>query len=169
MGKDMGKDKSIVEKFAEAVRGLTDSAIEALNAEEPPRLRESAADYMPLAAQGVISDPLLVPPLAVRPAHSGKKRGAANKNAKRASASTADPDTRKSKKSENRSMRSAKSDKGESTQRKFAKTRRNSATTRTAGTRTAATRSAGGGTRIAKPKAGRGRRPANGAGPKRAR
>jgi hypothetical protein len=77
----MDKDKSIIEKFTETVKGLADSASEALKSEEPPKADQTAAAYMPFAAEGMVSDPLLVPPVAAQPVR--KKRRVAKKAAKR--------------------------------------------------------------------------------------
>jgi hypothetical protein len=75
----MAKDKSILEKFSDAVKGLADSASQALKAEEPARVDETSAAYMPLAADGLVSDPLLVPPVATQPPR--RKRRVAKKTA----------------------------------------------------------------------------------------
>jgi hypothetical protein len=75
----MGNDKSIIHKFTETVKGLADSAAEALKAEEPPKADQTAAAYMPFAAEGLVSDPLLVPPVAAQPVR--KKKRAAPKSA----------------------------------------------------------------------------------------
>ena len=85
----MAKDKSIIEKFTETMKGLADSAAEALKAEEPPKIGASAAGDMPLA------DPL--PPVAAKPVR-GRKR-AAKKPARRGGARTAKRSARKSNKS----------------------------------------------------------------------
>jgi len=90
----MGKDKSIIEKFAETVKGLADSASEALKSEEPPKADQTAAAYMPFAAEGMVSDPLLVPPVASQPAR--KKRRVAKKAAKRSGTIAKNPGTKKS-------------------------------------------------------------------------
>jgi hypothetical protein len=74
----MDNDKSIIRKFTETMKGLADSAAEALKAEEPPKADQTAAGYLPFAAEGLVSDPLLVPPAAARPI---RKKRAANKSA----------------------------------------------------------------------------------------
>ena len=71
----MAKPKSILEKFSETVKGLADSASQALKAEEPARVDETSAAYMPFAAEGLATDPLLVPPAAAQPP-SHRKRSA---------------------------------------------------------------------------------------------
>src|SRR5262249_59001696 len=63
----MDKDKSIIEKFTETVKSLADSASEALKSEEPPKADQSAAAYMPFAAEGLVTDPMMVPPAAAQP------------------------------------------------------------------------------------------------------
>lgn len=68
----MAKDKSILEKFTETVKDIANSASEALKAEEPPKVEQSNAAYMPFAAEGLVSDPLLLPPVAASP--PGRKR-----------------------------------------------------------------------------------------------
>jgi len=77
----MDKDKTILEKFTETMKGLADSASEALKSEEPPKTSAPVAAYMPLGAEGLVSDPLLVPPVAAQPVR--KKRRVAKKAANR--------------------------------------------------------------------------------------
>ena len=81
----MGKDKTIIEKFADTLRDVaktaTEAASEALKAERPATsgVEERTAAYVPLAADGLISDPLMVPPMAqTRPRR--KKRAAAKRS-----------------------------------------------------------------------------------------
>ncbi len=69
----MNKDKSILEKFTDTVKELANSASEALKPEEPPKPERTNAAYMPFAAEGVVSDPLLVPPLAAAPPRPTRK------------------------------------------------------------------------------------------------
>jgi hypothetical protein len=64
----MAKEKSILDKFTDTMKGLADSASQALKSEEPARVDESAAAYMPFAAEGMASDLLPVPPIATQPA-----------------------------------------------------------------------------------------------------
>jgi hypothetical protein len=95
----MGNDKSILEKFTDTVKGIaetaTNAASHALKAEQPPLKEEDlAALSMPLAGEGFVSDPMLVPPLAAQaprrrkravPKRSaGKARTTAKKAGKRA-------------------------------------------------------------------------------------
>jgi hypothetical protein len=77
----MAKEKSILDKFTETMKGLADSASQALKTEEPARVDETAAAYMPFAAEGLVSDPLPVPPFAAQPPR--RKRGARKAVAKK--------------------------------------------------------------------------------------
>ena len=68
----MDKDKSILEKFTDTVKDIastaTEAASQALKADEPGlRVDERAVAYVPLAADGLVSDPLMVPPAAAAP------------------------------------------------------------------------------------------------------
>ena len=82
----MDKDKSILEKFTDTVKDIastaTEAASQALKADEPGlRADERAAAYVPLAADGLVSDPLMVPPVAAAPATAkARGEGAANRN-----------------------------------------------------------------------------------------
>ena len=69
----MAKPKSIIEKFSETVKGLAESASQVLKAEEPARVDETAAASMPYTAEGLVSDPLLVPPIATPPSRRKKR------------------------------------------------------------------------------------------------
>ena len=94
----MAKPKSIIEKFSETVKGLAESASQALKAEEPARVDATTAAYMPFAAEGLVSDPMLVPPIATQP--SRRKKRAARKVAGRSTAKAAsETSTRSPKKS----------------------------------------------------------------------
>ena len=134
----MGKDKSIIQKFTETVKEIADSAAEALKAEEPPKADETAAAYMPFAAEGLVSDPLLVPPVTAQTVR--KKKPVARKSAR----GTARKSARKSanKSAPTRSRKAARKSTPAKTARKAAKT--------TAAKTTAAK------TRIAKEKTGKG-------------
>ena len=79
----MDKDKSILEKFTDTVKDIANSASEALKAEEPPKVEQTNAAYMPFAAEGLVSDPLLVPPIAAQPP---RRKRIARKTAKKSSA-----------------------------------------------------------------------------------
>ena len=84
----MGNDKSILEKFTDSVKGIaaiaTNAASEALKAEQPPLKEEDlAALSMPLAGDGLVSDPMLAPPLAAQ-APRRRKRAAPRRSAGKA-------------------------------------------------------------------------------------
>jgi hypothetical protein len=80
----MDNDKSILEKFTDTVKGIAstaaDAASAALKAEEPPlRDNDVVAMPLPLTGAGLVSDPMLVPPIA--PAPRRKKRAAPKRSA----------------------------------------------------------------------------------------
>ena len=79
----MDKDKSIIEKFTDTAKDIASSASEALKSEEPPKVEQTNAAYMPFAAEGLVSDPLLIPPVAVQPP---RRKRLAKKNSKTSSA-----------------------------------------------------------------------------------
>ena len=96
----MGNDKSILEKIADTVKDIANIAAEAadhaLKAEEPPlRADERAAVTTPLAADGLVSDPMMVPPIAVSPALRWR-RAAPKRTAKKAAKKTAKKAAKKS-------------------------------------------------------------------------
>jgi hypothetical protein len=83
----MDKEKSILEKITDTVKEIAniaaDAADHALKAEEPPpKADERTVAYMPLAADGLVSDPLMAPPVAVAPVRK-KKRAAPKRTAGR--------------------------------------------------------------------------------------
>jgi hypothetical protein len=88
----VAKQKSILDKFTDTMKGLADSASQALKSEEPARVDESAAAYMPFAAEGMVSDLLPVPPIATQPVRRERapgekgKRRAAKRSRKTAAA-----------------------------------------------------------------------------------
>jgi hypothetical protein len=89
----MNKDKSILEKITDTIKDIAniaaDAADHALKAEPPPpRVDQRAAAYIPLAADGLVSDPMMVPPLAATPAPR-RKRAASTRAAKQARNKTA--------------------------------------------------------------------------------
>ncbi len=93
----MGNDKSILEKISDTVKDIatlaTDAASHALKpGESPPKADEQAAAYVPPAADGVVSDPMMVPPVAMAPV--AQKHTARRRKAKKASR----PAARKAKK-----------------------------------------------------------------------
>ena len=66
----MAKDKSLMEKFADTVRDVAKTATEAASAAlnpEPPaasKAEQRSAAYVPLAADGLVADPLMMAPVA---------------------------------------------------------------------------------------------------------
>jgi len=85
----MDKDKSIIEKFTDTVKEMANSASEALKADQPPKVEQTNAAYMPFAAAGLVSDPLLVPPVAV--VQPRRKRAVKKSSARKATAKRAVP------------------------------------------------------------------------------
>jgi hypothetical protein len=83
MAKQKSNQKSILDKFTDTMKGLADSASQALKGEEPARVDETAAAYMPFAAEGMVSDLLPVPPIATQPA---RRKRARNEKGKRRAA-----------------------------------------------------------------------------------
>jgi hypothetical protein len=78
----MDNDKSIFEKITDTVKDIAniaaDAASHALKAEEPPlKAGQTAVAYMPLAGDGLVSDPLMV--ALISPAPRRKKKRAAAK------------------------------------------------------------------------------------------
>ena len=85
----MDKDKSILEKITDTVKDIANiaatAADHALKAGEPPlKADRRSAAYIPLAADGLVSDPMMVPSVAVAPARKKrkKKRAAPKRTAK---------------------------------------------------------------------------------------
>lgn len=93
----MDKDKSILEKFTDTVKEMANSASEALKAEEPPKVEHNDAAAMPFTAAGLVSDPLLVPPIAALPPRPKRtvrktaKTSARKSSARKATAKRAAP------------------------------------------------------------------------------
>jgi hypothetical protein len=85
----MAKQRSILERFSDTMKGLTDSAALALKSEEPARVDETSAAYMPFVAEGLVSDPLLVAPAATQLGR--RKRRAPKKTARRGAAKKSAP------------------------------------------------------------------------------
>jgi hypothetical protein len=81
MAHGKSKEKSILDKFTDTMKGLADSASQALKSEEPARVDETAAAYMPFAAEGMVSDLLPVPPIATQPVR--RKRAPSEKGKRR--------------------------------------------------------------------------------------
>ena len=74
----MDNDKSILEKITDKVKNIAniaaDAANEAFRSEAPPpKVDEYSAANTPLAADGLVSDPVMVPPVAVAPARKSKR------------------------------------------------------------------------------------------------
>jgi hypothetical protein len=75
----MARDKSLMEKFAETVRDVAKTATEAASTAlkpDPPaasKAEDLTAAYVPLAADGLVGDPMMVPPMA-QPRPPRKKR-----------------------------------------------------------------------------------------------
>jgi hypothetical protein len=106
----MAKPKSIIEKFSETVKGLADNASQALKSEQPARIDEAAAAYMPLTAEGLVADPLLVPPIATQPAQ--RKKRTPNRTTRRRAAKAANkPAPKKSSRKTAKKSASARSKK----------------------------------------------------------
>ena len=85
----MDKDKSILEKITDTVKDIANiaatAADHALKADEPTlKAEKRSAAYIPLAADGLVSDPMMVPSVAVAPARKKrkKKRAAPKRTAK---------------------------------------------------------------------------------------
>jgi hypothetical protein len=83
----MDKDKSILEKITGTMKDIAniaaDAADHAMKAEEAaPKANQRSAAYIPLAADGLVSDPMMVPPIAA--AHAPRRKRAASKVAARA-------------------------------------------------------------------------------------
>jgi|SRR5437667_6628303 len=72
----MDKDKSVLQKISDTIRDIADAtskaAEDALRPEQPGKVEERTAAYVPLAANGLVSDPMMVPPVTDTPAR--KKR-----------------------------------------------------------------------------------------------
>jgi hypothetical protein len=111
----MAKDKSILEKITDTMKDIAniaaDAADHAMKAQQPsPKVAERSAAYIPLAADGLVSDPMMVPPVAA--AHAPRRKRAASRRAAKASRKTRAKAVRKAarkvaKKSTARRSRSA--------------------------------------------------------------
>ena len=87
----MDKDKSILEKITDTVKDFAnvaaDAADRAVKAEKAPtKAEERSAAYIPLAADGLVSDPMMVPPIAA--VGAPRRKRAALRRAARASRKT---------------------------------------------------------------------------------
>lgn len=128
----MDKDKSILEKFTDTVKEMANSASEALKGEEPPRVEQTNAAYMPYAGQGLVADPLMVPPVAAQPPRrkraarktakkSARKAAARRAAPKKARKAPAKPSTRGKSKARSAAKASAKRTTKRATRRRIAK------------------------------------------------
>jgi hypothetical protein len=87
----MSKTKSIGEKITDTMKDIAniaaDAADHAMKAEQPsPKAAGRSAAYIPLAADGLVSDPMMVPPIAA--AHAPRRKRAASRRAAKASRKT---------------------------------------------------------------------------------
>jgi len=83
----MGKDKSILEKITDTINDIASIASEAADhamkaGPAAVKADERSAAYIPLAADGLVSDPMMVPPIAA--AHAPRRKRAAPRRAARA-------------------------------------------------------------------------------------
>ena len=126
----MDKDKSILEKITDTMKDIAniaaDAADHALKVKAPAlKAEERSAAYIPLAADGLVSDPMMVPPIAATHAPR-RKRAAPKRAAKQASKKTAKKAVSKSagkaeRKSAARRSRSAAKRTARKTNKKTAK------------------------------------------------
>ena len=96
----MDKDKSILEKITGTMKDIADIAADAADhamkvEEAPPKAAERSAAYIPLAADGLVSDPMMVPPIAA--VHAPRRKRAASKRAAPKRAAKASRKTRPKK------------------------------------------------------------------------
>ena len=93
----MDKDKSILEKITDTMMDIANiaanAADHAMKANEAPDERSAA--YIPLAADGLVSDPMMVPPIAA--VHAPRRKRAASKRAVPKRAAKASSKTRPKK------------------------------------------------------------------------
>jgi hypothetical protein len=87
----MGKTKSIGERIAGTMKDIAsiaaDAADHAMKTDKaPPKVDERSAAYIPLAADGLVSDPMMVPPIAA--VHAPRRKRAPLKRAAKASRKT---------------------------------------------------------------------------------
>jgi hypothetical protein len=83
----MSKTKSIGEKIADTMKDIAsiaaDAADHALKTDKaPPKVNERPAAYIPLAADGLVSDPMMVPPIAAAHAPPRKRAAASRRTAR---------------------------------------------------------------------------------------
>ncbi len=134
----MAKDKTLMEKFADTVRDVAKTAADAASAAlQPERPAASKVDrrtaaYVPLAADGLVSDPMMVAPMAEphprrkKPAARPTARSAARKPAKKFARKASAKSARKStaKKASPAARRKTASKTKTATKRRTAKSRR---------------------------------------------
>ncbi len=87
----MGKTKSIGEKIAGTMKDIVSIAANAADHamktdKAPPKAVERSAAYIPLAADGLVSDPMMVPPIAA--VHAPRRKRAASTRAAKAGRKT---------------------------------------------------------------------------------
>ncbi len=87
----MGKTKSIGEKIAGTMKDIVSIAANAADHamktdKAPPKAVERSAAYIPLAADGLVSDPMMVPPIAA--VHAPRRKRAASRRAAKAGRKT---------------------------------------------------------------------------------
>jgi hypothetical protein len=87
----MGKTKSIGEKIAGTMKDIVSIAANAADHamktdEARPTVDERSGAYIPLAADGLVSDPMMVPPIAA--AHAPRRKRAPLKRAAKAGRKT---------------------------------------------------------------------------------
>jgi hypothetical protein len=129
----MDNEKSFLDKITDTVKDIatlaSDAASHALKSEEPPlKADETAVAYMPLAADGLVSDPMMVAPIAgpsMRKKRVAKRR-VAKKAAKKVAKKPAKKSVKKSakkaaKKSTARKSKKAAKKTGKKTVKKTAK------------------------------------------------
>lgn len=134
----MDNDKSILGRIADTVKDIAttaaDAASDALKKEEPPlKADDSAAVYMPLAAEGLVFDPL-APSVAGAPVR--RKRSAVKQTAKKAARKKATGKAAKKAGKKSRATKSGKRTSGKS-KRAPAKAKAAAATKKRAATKTA--------------------------------
>ena len=106
----MAKNKSIIEKFTETIKDITTTATDAAGyalKTDTPALKadERAVAYMPLAADGLVSDPSMVP--LVAPVRR-RKRATPKRATKKAAKKAVNESARRVKKPSSRRSKTAK-------------------------------------------------------------
>jgi hypothetical protein len=134
----MEKDKSLMQRFADTVRDVAKTATEAASAALQPetpaasKVERRAAAYVPLAADGLVSDPLMVPPMP-QPRSRRRKRAAPKRAAKKTAKTTRKPAKKSTPKSSAKSAgKSAARASGRAASRKAARKTKTAAKQRVA-------------------------------------